>query len=222
MSKLLIVEDEPTLRNVLITSMRNEGYEVHASGDGAEALELARAVLPDLCLLDVMLPGMDGLSLCRILRKESDAAIILLTARGAEMDRVIGLETGADDYVQKPFSMPELTARIRAALRRSTRRQSDKIRCGDLEVDLAARMVIRNGSVLKLSYKEYELLATLLRNKGVVLTRDFLLAQVWGYDYDGDPRTLDVHVRWLREKIEQDASSPLIVQTVRGVGYRVV
>ncbi len=222
MAKLLIVEDEPTLRNVLTTNMRNEGYEVHSVGDGSEALELARSELPDLCLLDVMLPGLDGLSLCRILRKESDAAIILLTARGAEMDRVIGLETGADDYVMKPFSMPELTARVRAALRRSSRRQSDKIRFGDIEVDLAARMVHRSGEQLKLSYKEYELLATLLRNKGVVLTRDFLLAQVWGYDYDGDPRTLDVHVRWLREKIEQDASSPLIVQTVRGVGYRVV
>jgi DNA-binding response OmpR family regulator len=174
-----------------------------------------------VCVFDVMLPGLDGLSLCRILRKETEAPIILLTARGAEIDRVIGLESGADDYVVKPFSLAELTARARAALRRGSRQSSDRLQAGDLSLDLAARRVFLAEREIKLSHKEFELLATLMRNKGAVLTREFLITQVWGYDFDGDTRTVDVHVRWLREKIEQDPSHPTRLQTVRGVGYRI-
>lgn len=221
MPKLLIVEDEKVLLDLLTHHLENEGYSVIGTTNGEEGLELARREQPDLCLLDVMLPGLDGLSLCRILRRESDVAIILLTARAGEIDRVIGLDNGADDYLVKPFSLPELTARIRAALRRSPRRNDTVLRAGNLQVDLAARRVFVDSREIKLSHKEFELLATLMRNKGAVLSREFLINQVWGYDFDGDIRTVDVHVRWLREKIERDPSKPEHLQTVRGVGYRI-
>jgi DNA-binding response OmpR family regulator len=221
MTKVLVVEDELTLLDLLSQHLRAEGYEVTASPDGAQALDLARAQPPDLFLLDVMLPGLDGLSLCRILRKESEAPIILLTARGAEIDRVIGLESGADDYVVKPFSLPELMARVRAALRRAPQRPGAVLTAGDLTVDLVSRRVRVEGREIKLSHKEFELLATLMRNKGAVLSREFLITQVWGYDFEGESRTVDVHIRWLREKIEKDPSAPVHVQTVRGVGYRI-
>lgn len=222
MAKILIVEDEPTLLGLLQRHFQSEGYAVTACADGELGLDALRADAPDVCIFDVMLPKLDGLSLCRIAAKESEAVIILLTARGAENDRVIGLENGADDYVVKPFSLPELTARVRAALRRSHRRSdNDVLEHGALRVDLTARKVTFNNQPLKLSHKEFELLATLLRNRNAVLTRDFLLAQVWGYDYEGDPRTLDVHIRWLREKIEADPSAPQIIHTVRGIGYRI-
>jgi DNA-binding response OmpR family regulator len=221
MTKILVVEDELTLLDLLSQHLRAEGYEVAASPDGAQALDLARAQPPDLFLLDVMLPGLDGLSLCRILRKESEAPIILLTARGAEIDRVIGLESGADDYVVKPFSLPELMARVRAALRRAPQRPGSLLAAGDLSLDLVSRRVRVDGLEIKLSHKEFELLATLMRNKGAVLSREFLITQVWGYDFEGETRTVDVHIRWLREKIETDPSAPVHVQTVRGVGYRI-
>ncbi|MCS6774593.1 MAG: response regulator transcription factor [Anaerolineae bacterium] len=221
MPKLLIVEDEKVLLDLLTHHLENEGYTVIGTTNGEEGLELARREQPDLCLLDVMLPGLDGLSLCRILRRESDVAIILLTARAGEIDRVIGLDNGADDYLVKPFSLPELTARIRAALRRSPRRNDTVLRAGNLQVDLAARRVFVDSREVKLSHKEFELLATLMRNKGAVLSREFLINQVWGYDFDGDIRTVDVHIRWLREKIERDPSKPEHLQTVRGVGYRI-
>jgi DNA-binding response OmpR family regulator len=168
-----------------------------------------------------MLPGLDGLSICRILRRESDVAIILLTARASEIDRVIGLDNGADDYVVKPFGFPELAARVRAALRRTSRRQGSRLIVGSIEVDLIGRRVFRKGLEVRLSHKEFELLATLLRNRGAVLTREFLITQVWGFDFAGDVRTVDVHVRWLREKLEDDPSKPMHLHTVRGVGYRV-
>lgn len=221
MPKVLVVEDELTLLDLLSQHLRAEGYAVVGSADGAEALELARAESPDLCILDVMLPGLDGLSLCRIIRKESEVPIILLTARGAEIDRVIGLESGADDYVVKPFSLPELTARVRAALRRAPQRALSRLQAGDLSLDLISRRVYVNEREVKLSHKEFELLATLMRNKGAVLSREFLITQVWGYDFEGDSRTVDVHIRWLREKIEKDPSDPVHLQTVRGVGYRI-
>ncbi len=221
MPKVLVVEDELTLLELLSQHLRAEGYTVLASANGEEALELARSQAPDVCVLDVMLPGLDGLSLCRIIRKESDVPIILLTARGAEIDRVIGLESGADDYVVKPFSLPELMARVRAALRRAPNRPSASLVAGNVSLDLVSRRVFVDGREVKLSHKEFELLSTLMRNKGAVLSREFLITQVWGYDFEGDTRTVDVHVRWLREKIEKDPSNPTHLQTVRGVGYRI-
>jgi len=222
MTKLLVVEDEVTLRDTLAYNLAKEGYEVSTSGDGAEALELAREDKFDLIVLDIMLPSLDGLSFCRILRKEQATPIIMLTARGGEVDRIIGLESGADDYIVKPFSLGEFLARVRAVLRRtpSVALRSDRLESGDLSLDLAARRVSQAGREVKLSHKEFDLLAVLVRNKGAVLSRDLLLEQVWGLDHIGDDRTVDVHVRWLREKIEANPSEPQRIVTVRGVGYR--
>ena len=221
MPTVLLVEDETTLLNLVTQHLTSEGFNVIPNTNGDTALELARQEHPDVCVFDVMLPGMDGLSLCRILRKESEVPIILLTARGAEIDRVIGLESGADDYIVKPFSLPELVARLRAALRRAPKLHGERLACGEVSLDLVSRRVYSEDREVKLSHKEFELLATLMRNKGAVLSREFLITQVWGYDFDGDPRTVDVHVRWLREKLEKDPSHPLRLQTVRGVGYRI-
>ncbi len=221
-TKLLIIEDEVTLRETLVYNLTQEGYQVTQSGDGAEALELARADKFDLIVLDIMLPGLDGLSFCRILRKEQATPIIMLTARGGEVDRIVGLESGADDYIVKPFSLGEFLARVRAVLRRtpSASLRTDRLESGDLTLDLTARRVSVGGREIKLSHKEFDLFAVLVRNKGAVLSRDLLLEQVWGYDHVGDDRTVDVHVRWLREKIEADPSDPQRIVTVRGVGYR--
>jgi DNA-binding response OmpR family regulator len=221
-TKLLIIEDEVTLRETLAYNLTQEGYQVTQSGDGAEALELARADKFDLIVLDIMLPGLDGLSFCRILRKEQTTPIIMLTARGGEVDRIVGLESGADDYIIKPFSLGEFLARVRAVLRRtpSVSLQTDRIESGDLTLDMTARRVSVGEREIKLSHKEFDLLSALVRNRGAVLSRDLLLEQVWGYDRVGDDRTVDVHVRWLREKIEADPSDPQRIVTVRGVGYR--
>jgi len=221
-TKLLIVEDETTLRETLAYNLTQEGYQVMQTGDGAEALELARADKFDLIVLDIMLPSLDGLSFCRILRKEQATPIIMLTARGGEVDRIVGLESGADDYIVKPFSLGEFLARVRAVLRRtpSATLRTDRLESGDLTLDLTARRVSVGGREIKLSHKEFDLFAALVRNKGAVLSRDLLLEQVWGYDHVGDDRTVDVHVRWLREKIEADPSDPQRIVTVRGVGYR--
>jgi DNA-binding response OmpR family regulator len=221
-TKLLIIEDEVTLRETLVYNLTQEGYQVTQSGDGAEALELARADKFDLIVLDIMLPGLDGLSFCRILRKEQTTPIIMLTARGGEVDRIVGLESGADDYIVKPFSLGEFLARVRAVLRRtpSASMRTDRLESGDLTLDLTGRRVSMGGREIKLSHKEFDLLSVLVRNKGAVLSRDLLLEQVWGYDRVGDDRTVDVHVRWLREKIEADPSDPQRIVTVRGVGYR--
>ena len=221
-ARILIIEDEVTLRETLAYNLTQEGYQVTQSGDGAEALELARADKFDLIVLDIMLPGLDGLSFCRILRKEQTTPIIMLTARGGEVDRIVGLESGADDYIVKPFSLGEFLARVRAVLRRtpSVSLQTDRIESGDLTLDLTARRVSVGEREIKLSHKEFDLLSALVRNRGAVLSRDLLLEQVWGYDHIGDDRTVDVHVRWLREKIEADPSDPQRIVTVRGVGYR--
>lgn len=223
MTKILLVEDEATVRETLASNLKSEGYEVIAVADGAEGLRRAREDTPDLIVLDLMLPDLDGLSLCRILRRESDVPIIMLTARGTEMDKIAGLETGADDYVVKPFSLGELLARVRANLRRTdgeSRRLRTILQSGDLTLDVIGRRVHRGEKELQLTHKEFDLLAELMRNKGAVLSRDLLLAQVWGYDYVGDSHTVDVHIRWLREKIENDPSAPVRITTVRGVGYR--
>lgn len=219
---LLLVEDDTTVRETLALNLRSEGYQVETAEDGEMALEMARRINPDLVVLDVMLPKLDGLTLLRILRRESRVPVILLTARGTETDKIVGLETGADDYVVKPFSLGELLARIRAALRRG---QTDAPRAtefssGNLTLDLVSRRVTLGEEELQLAPREFELLATLVRNKDAVLTRDFLLASVWGDDYVGDARTVDVHIRWLRQKIEADPSDPQRITTVRGVGYR--
>ncbi len=222
MTKLLIVEDDATVRETLALNLRSEGYEVETAEDGELALERARRISPDLVVLDVMLPKLDGLTLLRILRRESRVPVILLTARGTETDKIVGLETGADDYVVKPFSLGELLARIRAALRRGQTEvaPATEISSGDLSLDLVSRRVVLAGVELQLAPREFELLATLARNQDAVLTRDFLLASVWGDDFVGDARTVDVHIRWLRQKIETDPSDPHRITTVRGVGYR--
>jgi DNA-binding response OmpR family regulator len=222
MKTILLVEDDDTLRKTLAYNLSKEQYTVVQTGDGAEALQLARDKTPDLIVLDVMLPTLDGLSVCRIIRNESDVPIMMLTARGSEVDRIVGLEIGADDYMVKPFSLGEFLARVRAILRRrpSARAVVDRLESGDILLDLIARKVTRGGEELRMTHKEFDLLAMLMRNQGAVLSRDLLLERVWGYDYSGETKTVDVHVRWLREKIEVDPSDPKRIVTVRGVGYR--
>ena len=220
-AKILLVEDDATLRHTLALNLRAEGYQLLEAEDGESGLASARAETPDLVVLDVMLPRLDGLTVCRLLRRESAVPIILLTARGAEADKIIGLETGADDYIVKPFSLGEFLARVRAALRRGAAAPpADVLTSGDLRLDLSARRVARAGRAIALAPREFDLLALLMRHRGAVMSRDLLLARVWGDDFVGDARTVDVHIRWLRQKLEQDPSQPVLIQTVRGVGYR--
>jgi DNA-binding response OmpR family regulator len=229
--KVLVVEDEPTLLETLEYNLTRQGYEVYTAADGLTALEIARRERPDAIVLDIMLPGLDGLEVCRILRREMNVPILMLTARADEVDKVVGLEVGADDYLTKPFSMRELLARVKALLRRvrlfreelvaeDGAVSGEKLTFGDLIIDLARREVLLRGEPLHLKPKEYELLVFLARNKAMVLSRDLILERVWGWDYDGGTRTVDVHVRWLREKIEPDPARPTRIVTVRGVGYR--
>lgn len=222
MKKILLVEDDETMRKTLVYNLEEEGYDVEQTGDGADALAMAREISPDLIVLDIMLPSLDGLSVCRIIRKESNVPVIMLTARDSEVDRIIGLEIGADDYIVKPFSLGEFLARVRAVLRRSPpeNQVTDRLESQNLTMDLIARKTFRDGQELSLTHKEFDLLASLMRNKGAVLSRDLLLEKVWGYEYSGETKTVDVHVRWLREKIEEDPSQPKRIITVRGVGYR--
>jgi DNA-binding response OmpR family regulator len=229
--KVLVVEDEPTLLETLEYNLARQGYTVSTAADGHKALEMARQGLPDLIVLDVMLPGLDGFEICRILRQEMSVPILMLTARDEEVDKVVGLEVGADDYMTKPFSMRELLARVKALLRRVrlTREEmaaedegvsGDRLAFGDLTMDLNRCEISREGKPLRLKPKEYDLLVFLARNRGIVLSRDLILERVWGWDYSGGSRTVDVHVRWLREKIEPDPAHPIRIVTVRGVGYR--
>lgn len=229
--KVLVVEDEQTLIETLAYNLNRQGYIVVTATDGHAALAVARREQPDLIVLDVMLPGLDGFEVCRILRQEMNVPILMLTARTDEVDRVVGLEMGADDYLTKPFSMRELLARVKALLRRvrlmreeaamaSTPMSADRVEVGDLTIDLARRELTRAGQLIHLKPKEYELLVFLARHAGIVLSRDLILERVWGWDFDGDSRTVDVHVRWLREKIEPDPAHPTRIVTVRGVGYR--
>ncbi|MCS6882977.1 MAG: response regulator transcription factor [Oscillochloridaceae bacterium] len=223
MATILLVEDDTTLAETLRYNMEREGYGVLMASDGVQGLELARRERPDLVVLDIMLPRLDGFSVCRILRQESDVPIMMLTARQDEVDRIAGLELGADDYVSKPFSLGEMLARMRAIIRRSERRPRlgrEVLEAGPLRVDTSSRRAWREGQELTLPQKEFDLLACLIRNQGIALSRDLLLERVWGLDFVGDSRTVDVHIRWLREKIEPDPSRPRYIQTVRGVGYR--
>jgi DNA-binding response OmpR family regulator len=223
--KVLVVEDDATLAAALRYNLERAGYICLLAGDGARALELARKERPALVLLDVMLPGIDGLEVCRRIRATSAVPIIMLTARVEEIDRVVGLEVGADDYVTKPFSMRELLARVRAALRRAGMAADENhstthpLVFGRLRIDPARREVSRDGEPLALKPKEYELLLFFAQHPGRVFSREHLLEQVWGYEYDGGSRTVDVHVRWLRTKIEDDPAHPRLLRTSRGAGY---
>ena len=228
MNTVLVVEDEENLLEALRYNLEREGYAVNTAIDGEQALLSARDSVPDLVILDVMLPQLDGFEICRILRRRSDVPILMLTARGEEIDRVVGLELGADDYVTKPFSVRELMARVRNLLRRSHRAPSamddaspaDILRSGDLEIDSVSHIVRLNGDLLELKPREFDLLALLAKNKARAFTRDQILERLWGHDYYGDSRTVDVHIRWLREKIEPQPSKPVRIVTIRGVGYR--
>jgi two-component system alkaline phosphatase synthesis response regulator PhoP len=224
---VLVVEDEPSLASTLSYNLRKNGFNVMSAADGVSGLQSARRDNPDIIVLDLMLPKMDGLELCRRLRVDSDVPILMLTAKSEELDRVVGLEMGADDYLTKPFSMRELMARVRALLRRSgTRRtaaeETSRIAAGDMELDLRGRTVRRAGQEVALKPKEFDLLFFLARNAGQVFTREQLLENVWGYEFFGGSRTVDVHVRWLREKLEDDPARPQHLLTVRGVGYKFV
>jgi len=225
--RVIVVEDEQTLAENLSAKMQSEGFSVKTVNNGEEGLELIRSEKPDLVVLDIMLPGLDGLSICRMVRNDkatSEIPIIMLTARGTEVDKIVGLESGADDYIVKPFGLGEFLARVRAVLRRSRTRntaiQHDELTSDNLTMDLTGRRVFRGEEEIKLSNKEFDLLAELMRNRGAVLSRDLILTKVWGYDYFVDKRTVDVHIRWLREKIEEAPSSPKRIITVRGLGYR--
>ena len=223
MKKILVVDDEPTLVATLKYNLERDGFQVVTAEDGESALNLARSHRPDLVLLDLMLPGLDGFQVCRILRREIQAPILILTAKGEEIDKVVGLELGADDYVTKPFSMRELLARVRALLRRADiwpESERDVLDSGDLSVDLGKREAMKSAQAVSLKPKEFELLAFLMRNRQRAFTREQLLNQIWGYDFAGDTRTVDVHVSWLRQKIEDQPQKPTRIVTVRGVGYR--
>ena len=227
--KILVVEDDISLRETLAYNLEKQGYAVETAGDGKQGLQLARLIQPDLILLDVMLPGMDGFDVCRILRQEMDIPILMLTARTDEIDRVVGLELGADDYVTKPFSMRELIARVKTRLRvlnlmrekyATEPSKANRLVFDNLEINLDRHEVNLDGHPIALKPKEYELLVCLAQNTRRVMTRDQLLESVWGWHYIGESRTVDVHISWLREKIEKDPSHPIRIITVRGSGYR--
>jgi two-component system, OmpR family, response regulator len=224
--KVLIVEDDPNLLEAVKYNLRKDGYDVVTAGDGEIALEVARREKPGLIILDIMLPKLSGFEVCRILRQEMTIPVLMLTARVDETDKIVGLEIGADDYMTKPFSMRELMARTRAMLRRAKMTEPPKaagtasIKIGDIKVDIARHHASLSGQALELSPKEFDLLAFLARNKGLVFNREQLLEKVWGYDFAGDTRTVDVHIRWLRQKIETDAAKPRYLLTVRGTGYK--
>jgi DNA-binding response OmpR family regulator len=236
--KILVVEDDATLLEMLEYNLLRQGYTVEKTDNGRAALKLARSSSPDLILLDVMLPGIDGFEVCRILRQEMSVPILMLTARADEVDKIVGLEVGADDYLTKPFSMRELLARVKAMLRRvelireeltvgqpesgveSAVNTTALLIFQDLTIDQNRREVLLGGKPVRLKPKEFELLVFLARHQGIALSRDLILERVWGWSYDGNSRTVDVHVRWLREKIEPDPANARRIVTVRGIGYR--
>ena len=227
--KILIVEDEMILQETLAYNLKHQGYDVETASDGNDAIEKARLLNPDLILLDIMLPGMDGFEVCRVIRQDMNVPILMLTARDDEIDRVVGLEVGADDYLTKPFSMRELIARVKALLRRvrimkdiaGVEPQTHQVYHFDnLVIDETRKEAALNGQALNLKPKEYDLLLFFGQHIDQALTRELILEKVWGWDYFGDSRTVDVHVRWLREKIEKDPAKPNRIITVRSTGYR--
>lgn len=243
---VLVVDDEPNIREMIAINLQREGLQVVFAEDGHEAIDVARSNEPDLIVLDIMMPGIDGFQVCRTIREESTVPILLLSARGEEIDRIVGLELGADDFLVKPFAMQELVARVRAMLRRArmarpgamddtamapgngpglkaqARARHQVIVAGDVEIDIPRREASLRGASIALKPKEFDLLVYFARHPGIVLSRDALLREVWGYDYPVDTRTVDVHVRWLRQKIEHDPGAPNRIQTMRGHGYRFV
>ena len=225
--KILVVEDEENILEAIKYSLSKEGYEVYGASDGEIGLEKAKELSPNLVILDVMLPSLDGFEVCRILRKDMDVPVFMLSAKSEEIDRVVGLEIGADDYITKPFSMRELMARVRNALRRANEERgnansskSEKIVAGELEINLSSHTVRLSGMPIEMKPREFSILSLLASNAGRVYSRDQILESLWGHAYIGDVRTVDVHVRWIREKIEDDPSRPTKIITVRGVGYR--
>jgi DNA-binding response OmpR family regulator len=223
METVLVVDDEPTIRDVVVQYLRRDGYATLEAGDGDAARELLEREWPNLVVLDLMLPGTDGLALCRWIRNRSQLPVIMLTARGEEADRIVGLELGADDYVTKPFSPRELVARVRSVLRRGAAaddRPDARVRFGDIEIDASAREVRKRGNALKLTAREFELLWFFARHPRRVFSRDQLMSRVWGYEPAFDSGTVTVHVRRLREKIEDEPAEPRYLETVWGIGYR--
>jgi two-component system OmpR family response regulator len=225
-NNILVVEDDKTLLDVLRYNLVKEGYKVATASDGLQGVETARNIKPDFIIMDIMLPKMSGFEVCRILRKEMSTPILMLTARDDEIDKIVGLDLGADDYITKPFKMRELLARIRAIIRRVTPVEQPQdnveslLKIGDIEIDISRHKVTFKGSEINLTLKEFDLLAFLTKNKGIVFNREQLLEKVWGYDYPGDTRTVDVHIQWLRTKIEDNPREPKRLVTVRGVGYK--
>ncbi|MBU5317115.1 response regulator transcription factor [Clostridium bornimense] len=222
--KILIVDDEEHIVELIKFNLEANGYRTITASNGLEALELAKNEKPDLILLDIMLPGLNGNDVCKEIRKDIEIAtipIIMITAKGEELDRILGLELGADDYVTKPFSVRELMARVKAVLRRTkVESVSDTYSFGNVSIDFNKHEVIKNGEKVDLTLKEFELLQILIKNSGRVLTRDLLLDKIWGYEFIGETRTIDVHIRYLRKKIEDDDKNPKFIETIRGIGYR--
>ena len=224
--KILIVDDEDHIRELLKFNLEKNGYIVYMANDGLNGLKLAREKQVDLILLDLMLPGMDGFEVCKEIRRDniiSNVPIIMLTAKSEEIDKILGLELGADDYITKPFSIRELSARIKALLRRSNVKYDNEIlRFGNITLNLQTREVLKHGKKLDFTLKEFEVLKLLIQNKGKILTREILLDKIWGYEYVGETRTVDVHIRHIRKNIEEDDKKPIYIQTIRGVGYKFI
>jgi two-component system alkaline phosphatase synthesis response regulator PhoP len=222
--KILVVDDEEHIQELIKFNLEKNGFKVITADNGRDAFQLAKDQQPDLVFLDLMLPGMDGLEVCKEIRKEpsiSSMPIIMITAKGEELDKILGLELGADDYITKPFSVRELIARAKAILIRTTvKYEENNFKFGDITIDFQKHEVKKQGEKIELTLKEFELLEILIKNKGRVMTRDFLLDKIWGYEYVGETRTVDVHVRHLRQKIEKDDKNPLYIQTIRGIGYK--
>ncbi|MDQ0148086.1 response regulator [Eubacterium multiforme] len=225
--KILIVDDEEHILELLKFNVKNAGYEVITANNGVDALKIAKEEKPTLVLLDLMIPGMDGFDVCKEIKKNretSNTAIIMLTAKGEELDKILGLELGADDYITKPFSIRELLARIKAVLRRSSIATVDKEELfyenGRFKIDFERHEVSINDEKIDVTLKEFELLEILIKNRGKILRREVLLDKIWGYEYIGETRTVDVHIRYLRKKIEEDDKNPKLIETIRGVGYR--
>lgn len=222
--KILVVDDEPHIVQLITFNLEKNGYKVISANNGADGLKMAKVELPQLVLLDLMLPELDGYDVCREIRRDNNICnmpVIMTTAKSEELDKILGLELGADDYITKPFSVRELVARVKAVLRRTRIEYNDKVyKFGDISIDFQKHEVIKENKKLELTLKEFELLEVLIKNKGRVMTRDFLLDKIWGYEYIGETRTVDVHIRHLRQKLEQDDKNPKYIETIRGIGYR--
>ncbi|WP_027634131.1 response regulator [Clostridium hydrogeniformans] len=222
--KILVVDDEDHILELIKFNLEKEGYKVLTSGNGIDALNIIKEEVPKLILLDLMLPGMDGYDICKEIRRDtltSHIPVIMITAKGEELDKILGLELGADDYITKPFSVRELIARIKAVLRRTTTQFVEtSYKFGNVAIDFQKHEIMKSGKRIDLTLKEFELLEILIKNKGRVMTRDFLLDKIWGYEYIGETRTVDVHIRHLRQKIEDDDKNPKYIETIRGIGYR--